>query len=143
MLMVRLMIAAALAAQPMPASSDAVSVVEAFHSALRSGDAGAAAALLADDALIFEEGNAERSKAEYAHSHLQADIAFLGSVSSSTTKRESKSVGDLAWVASEGKLTGTYKNRPVDRSSTETMVLRRTERGWKIVHIHWSSASRP
>ncbi len=36
-------------------------VVDAFHAALRAGDTAKAAALLADDALIFEAGYAERS----------------------------------------------------------------------------------
>jgi ketosteroid isomerase-like protein len=44
-------------------SAEAEAVVDAFHSALANGDTRGAAALLADDALIFEEGRAERSKA--------------------------------------------------------------------------------
>ena len=37
--------------------------VDAFHAALDRGDTRTAASLLADDALIFESGGAERSKA--------------------------------------------------------------------------------
>jgi ketosteroid isomerase-like protein len=45
----------------------------------------------------------------------------------------------MAWVATEGRLTGTYKGKAIDLPTTETMLLRRSGRGWKIVHIHWSS----
>ena len=58
-----------------PARS-AAATVDAFHAALHHGDTRAAAALLADDALIFEEGGVERSKAEYVSHHLPADVAL-------------------------------------------------------------------
>jgi ketosteroid isomerase-like protein len=29
--------------------------------------------------------------------------------------------------------------KPMTIASTETMVLRSTGAGWKIVHVHWSS----
>jgi ketosteroid isomerase-like protein len=123
-------------------SAEAEAVVDAFHSALANGDTRGAAALLADDALIFEEGRAERSKAEYAAHHLPADAAFSQAVKSTTTRRASDWADGLAWVASEGRMKGAYKGKPVDRLTTETMVLRKTPDGWRIVHVHWSSAAR-
>ncbi len=123
-----------------PAARGAAATVDAFHVALERGDTRAAAALLADDALIFEAGSAERSKAEYAAHHLPADAEFSRSVSSVVTRRAGKSDGTLAWIATEGRTTGTYKGKALDLDTTETMVLRRAGTGWKIVHIHWSSA---
>ena len=41
----------------------AAAAVDAFHVAVDRGDTRTAASLLADDALIFESGGAERSKA--------------------------------------------------------------------------------
>lgn len=40
--------------------------VDSFHAALARGDTAAAAAAFSNDALIYEHGGAERSKAEYA-----------------------------------------------------------------------------
>ena len=114
--------------------------VDAFHKALQQGDARAAAALLSDDALIFESGGAERSKAEYQAAHLPADIEFTQAVKETITSRSGSASGSTAWVASEGRVTGTFHGRPVDRATTETMVLRQTPRGWRITHVHWSSA---
>lgn len=115
-------------------------VVDAFHAALSRGDTGGAAALLADDALIFESGGAERSKAEYAAHHLGADVKFAQAVPRSVTSRSGMAVGDMAWIATEGRTTGTYADRAIDSLSTETMILRKAADGWKIAHIHWSSA---
>ena len=114
-------------------------VVDAFHAALRRGDTKSAAAVLADDALIFESGGAERTKAEYAVHHLPADAAFVQAVRSSVTRRTGNTNGNLAWIATEGRLTGTYKSKAIDQATTETMVLRKVGKSWKIVHIHWSS----
>jgi ketosteroid isomerase-like protein len=124
------------------AASGPAAVVDRFHAALDRGDTGTAAALLADDALIFESGGAERSKAEYAAQHLPADAEFSKVVPSTVTRRAGFSDGTLAWIASEGRMRGTYKGKAVDQATTETMILRRTGSGWKIVHIHWSSAKR-
>lgn len=127
--------------EALPAAAEAAAAaVDAFHAALRRGDTQAAAALLADDALIFEEGRAERSKAEYALRHLGADAAFSKAVRGVVSRRRGDSAGDFAWIATEGRTKGSYRGTDVDRVTDETMVLRRVAGEWKIVHIHWSSA---
>ena len=123
-----------------PSDDGAAASVDAFHAALRRGDTVAAAALLADDCLIFESGEVERSKAEYAAHHLPADADFSRSVPSVVTRRQAHSSGSLAWVASEGRTTGTYRGKELDLLTTETMILRKVGRSWRIVHVHWSSA---
>jgi methionine-rich copper-binding protein CopC len=127
-----------------PSARDAAAIVDSFHAALGRGDAAAAAGLLSEDALIFESGGVERSKAEYESHHLAADAAFSKAVPAVVLRRAGKAANGLAWVATEGRMTGTYKDRAVDRLSTETMILRDAGRGWKIVHVHWSSqAAKP
>ena len=125
------------------AAREAAAAVDSFHAALRRGDTAAAAALLADDALIFESGGVERTKAEYAGYHLAADAAFSQSISTTVTSRAGGSNGIFAWVASEGRTTGTYKGKALDLVTTETMILRRVGKEWRIIHIHWSSRARP
>ena len=124
-----------------PSARPAAAVVDAFHAALGRGDTEAAQANLAEDALIYEEGGIERGKQEYASHHLGADAAFAQAVPGKITRRAGEAVGDIAWIATEGRTTGTYKDRAVDRITAETMVLRRKGNVWKIVHIHWSSAA--
>ncbi len=120
----------------------AAAVVDAFHAALRSGDTNAALAMLAEDALVFEGGGVERSKAEYAAHHLAADAAFSKAVSSVLTARTAGASGNIAWVASEGEIHSQKDGKPMVIASTETVVLRSTAAGWKIVHIHWSSRTK-
>ena len=118
----------------------AAAVVDAFHAALRRGDTATAIALLTDDALIFETGGAEHDKAEYAAEHLRADAEFSSKVVSSVTRRVGRSDGATAWIATEGRSTGAFGGKPIDQRTTETMILRRTAQGWRIAHVHWSSA---
>lgn len=127
-------------ALPEPAQA-AAAAVDAFHAALRRGDAAAALALVADDALVFEDGRVERTKAEYALHHAGADAAFSKAVSSKRLSRTGHATADVALIASESRTKGRFKGQDVDRIMVETMVLRRGSDGaWKIVHIHWSSA---
>lgn len=126
----------AAAAQP---PAETAKVVDAFHAALRRGDTAAAATFLSDAVLIFEAGGAERSRSEYASAHLPGDAAFAQAVGSELIRRAGGASGDLAWVASEGRTKGRYKDRDIDRVTTETMVLRRQAGAWRIVHVHWSS----
>ena len=121
-------------------ASPASAVVDNFHAALRRGDTSAALGFLDDKVIIFESGGVERSKAEYASHHLAADAAFTQAVPSKVVRRSGDAVGNVAWIASEGRTTGSYKGRAIDQLTTETMVLRRSGGAWKITHVHWSSA---
>jgi ketosteroid isomerase-like protein len=120
----------------------AVAIVDAFHAALQRGDTRAAAAFLADDALIYEAGGVEHGKAEYVAKHLPADTEFSRAVSSVVTRRSAKADASFAWVASEGRSMGTFRGKAIHSITTETMILRRVGKGWKIVHIHWSSGTK-
>jgi len=121
------------------AAGSPVETAKALHDALSSGDASRVKTLLDPKVLILESGGAERSWAEYAAHHLNADMDFLKTVSYKLERQIGDTVGDLAWVASESRMTGTSKDKPVDIQSTETLVLKKTSAGWKVVHVHWSS----
>lgn len=122
-----------------PEAAEAAAVVDAFHAALKAGDTAAALALLAPDAMIFEEGGAERSRDEYASHHLGSDAAFAAASEATVSRRSGQVAGAAAWIMSEGRTTGQFNGRAVDRLTTETMVLERGGDGWRIRHIHWSS----
>ena len=121
------------------AARPAEAVVDSFHAALGRGDTKSALRFLDEKVVIFESGGVERSKVEYASHHLAADAAFTQAVPSNVIRRTAEAVGNVAWIATEGRTTGTFKGKAVDQLTTETMVLRRIRGGWKIAHIHWSS----
>ncbi|MBX9576046.1 MAG: nuclear transport factor 2 family protein [Caulobacteraceae bacterium] len=121
------------------ATAPAIAVVDAFHTALGAGDATAVLALLTEDVVVLETGGAERSREEYAGHHLPADMAFAAATTDEVTRRAAWIDGDVAWVLTEGRTTGTFNDRPVNSLTAETMILHRSADGWRIRHIHWSS----
>lgn len=124
-----------------PDSAAVMSTVVHFHVALAQGDSTAVAALLAPDARILEGGKIE-TRREYLAHHFHSDAAFLGAMTRETGERHVTVEGDMAWVVSTTRLHGTYRDRDLDLLSAELMVLRRTEDGWRIAAIHWSSGRR-
>lgn len=114
-------------------------VAKALHDALSSGNARRVQDLLDPKVLILESGNAERSRDEYAAHHLSSDLEFSKATTYELQRQTGDTLGDLAWVASEARSTGSRGGKPVDVMSVETLVLRKSAAGWKVVHIHWSS----
>lgn len=127
--------AAPLAGQQATASA----AVDAFHRALQQGDSATVLSLLAPDVVVFESGSQQLSRDEYRSHHLSADMAFEGATTTEVVARKTGEAGDVAWVLSQTRTTGTFRGREVDRAGVETMLLRRTPQGWRIVHIHWSA----
>jgi len=119
----------------------AVDVVNSFHAALKQGQTDAALALMAEDVVIFESGGVESSRAEYAAHHLKADAAFSAGTSRTPVSELVTVEGNLATIMRVELVTGTFKERPINSRSVETMLLRNTDGKWRIVHIHWSSAN--
>jgi len=132
------LLAAPLVGQQPPAT--APGTVDAFHRALQQGDSATALSLLAADVVVFESGSQQMSREEYRSHHLGADMAYESATRTEVLARRSGEAGDVAWVLSQTRTTGTFRGREVDRTGVETMLLRRTAQGWRIVHVHWSSA---
>jgi ketosteroid isomerase-like protein len=114
-------------------------VVDVFHSALAAGDSAGALALLLPEVVIYESGSAEMSRDEFASHHLGADMKFAAGTTREVTGRRSDQSGDVAWVLSKTRTSGTYGERSINSVGVETVLLKRTSQGWRIRHIHWSS----
>lgn len=126
------------------AAADSASVAQTvlrYHDALERGDSTAALALLAPGAVILESGGME-SLAEYRSHHLSSDIAFARAVPETRSPIQVTVRGDAAWAASTTTVRGTFRDRAVDSSGAELMVLTRTAAGWRIAAVHWSSRRR-
>jgi len=121
-----------------PATPEAVA--DAFSAALSAKDEAAARALLAPDVIIAEGGGAERSVDEYAGRHMPADMAFTAAVDFTLKDRSVSENGDMAVVISQSQVHGTYNDQAVHSQMMETLILINSGGGWRIKHIHWSSA---
>ena len=117
----------------------AAATVDAFEAAIVKGNEAMAKALLAPDVLIYESGGQETSRDEYAAHHMKGDMAFLAGSKREVLSRASGGDDQHAWVTTRSRITGRHKDKDVDILSTESMILKNTSEGWRIVHIHWSS----
>lgn len=132
---------AARAASPISDSAAVVAAVEAFRSALATGDTLSAMSLLAADAVILESGGVE-TREEYRSHHLPGDMAFARAVRAERGPTRAKVHGNVAWTTSTSTTVGAYRGRAVNSAGAEMMVLTKTPEGWRIRAIHWSSRSR-
>jgi ketosteroid isomerase-like protein len=121
-----------------PGGAAARAVAQGFSAALQRGDSLRALQLLHPEVVVYESGAAE-TLAQYRAHHLAADIAFLARVRPSTLHEQLTVSGGMALYTREYRMRGTWRGKPVDSTGTETLVLLRTDQGWRIRHIHWSS----
>lgn len=122
-------------------SAAVAAAVNRFHAALAAGDSAASLALLAPDAEVLESGERE-TRAEYRAHHLAADIEFARAVRSERGPVRVRVHGDVAWATTMSTTRGTFRGRAIDSTGAELMVLVRTDGGWRIAAIHWSSHRR-
>ena len=123
-----------------PASAvEPAATVDRFFQSLSAGDTKGATALLDPKVLIFESGGAERSRQEYMAQHMSSDVEFLRSAKQHTLSRSGDTIADMAWIATTARVTAPSHGKPINLQTTETMILRKTIAGWRIVHIHWSN----
>lgn len=123
-----------------PDSAAVAAAVDGFHTALEEGDTAAVGRLLAED-VVVQEGGVVEDRAEYFSHHLSADMAFAGAVRAERQIVALEVRGDVAWIASTSRRTGTFRDRELDLQGAELMVLVRSPDGWRISAIHWSSRS--
>jgi len=137
-LLVSLLNAQAASAEDVAASAEPGAAVAAYHAALSAGDAAAAEALLAPDAIVLESGFVE-SRAEYLAHHLAADIEFARAVTQTRSGERVVVDGDVAWLSASTRAEGAFRGRSVRSAGAELIVLALSSDGWRIRAIHWSS----
>jgi ketosteroid isomerase-like protein len=116
--------------------------VDSFHQALAGGDREAVLRLLDPEVTVFESGGAELSRDEYASHHLGADMEFSAATTRKVVGQAEGETHDAAWVLTRSETSGTFRGKEIDLLGAESVLLRRGEHGWRIVHIHWSSRPR-
>ena len=133
-------------ALPLAAAEDvphiATETVKRFHEALAAQNEEAVLELLAPDVLIFESGGAEFSREEYAGHHLGADMEFSAATAREITGQQAGQDGEVAWVLTRSSTAGTFRDKEINARGVETMLLRHSADGWRIIHIHWSSRNK-
>ena len=89
---------------------------------------------------------ADLPKRELGRTGMQATMLGYGAMElrgaprgREVTETQTTVAGDVAVVMNRTQVTGTYRDREINSTGTETVVLRQGDGNWRIVHIHWSS----
>ncbi|MBO6620405.1 MAG: nuclear transport factor 2 family protein [Balneola sp.] len=109
-----------------------------LETAIVENDSEKAGEILHDDVTILEGGGME-TKSEYLSHHFHSDGKFLSAMNREELSQEISVEGNMAWVTSKTKMTGTYSGRDIDLSSLELAVLKKENGMWKVIALHWSS----
>lgn len=127
-------------------AAEAADALTIYRDALVALDLEAAGSVFAEDSLVFENGKAEGSWADYAEHHLGPELGHFHTFAFPTYEVEIRQEGRHLAVGVEHY---TYRielhdGRVVEREGVATSVLRHDSDGWKIVSYHSSSrAPRP
>lgn len=121
-------------------SAAVVQVLERFREAIINNNREKASDLLTEDARILESGGIE-TKEEYLSHHFHSDGKFLSAMEREVQSQKVETNESTAWVSTASRMHGTYDDGDISINSAELAVLVKTEQGWKISSVHWSSRS--
>jgi ketosteroid isomerase-like protein len=115
--------------------------VDAFHAALRNRDTAAALSMLDRSLVVYEFGAVDPTAEAYAFRHLPLDMDIAAATRWKLLTRRTGGEGDERWVLSTYRVTGRQSDgTPIDQTTLETVILRRTAGLFRIVHFHWSTS---
>jgi ketosteroid isomerase-like protein len=118
-----------------------IEAVDAFHAALRNKDTAAALSLLDRSLVVFEFGAVDPTAEGYAFRHLPFDMDLAVATRWMLETRRAGGEGNERWVLSTYRVTGKQSDgTPIDQTTLETVILRRTGELFRIVHFHWSTS---
>lgn len=115
--------------------------VDAFHAALRNKDTAGALSLLDRGLVVFEFGAVDPTVEAYAFRHLPFDMDVAVATSWKLETRRLGGEGNERWVLSTYRVTGKQSDgTPIDQTTLETVILRRSGDLFRIAHFHWSTS---
>ena len=115
--------------------------VDAFHAALRAQDTAGALSLLDRGLVVYEFGGVDPTVEAYALNHLPFDMDAAAATQWKLETRRSGGEGNERWVLSSYRVTGKQSDgAPIDQTTLETVILRRSGTQFRIVHFHWSTS---
>ena len=114
--------------------------VDAFHAALKKKDTAAALSMLDRGLVVYEFGLVDSTVEAYGLRHLPFDMDVAVATQWKLETRHVGGSGDERWVLSTYRVTGKQSDgTPIDQTTLETAILRRSGGLFRIVHLHWST----
>lgn len=115
--------------------------VDAFHAALRNKDTAGALSLLDRGLVVYEFGAVDPTVEAYAFRHLPFDMDLAVATQWKLETRRVGGEGNERWVLSTYRVTGRQSDgTPIDQTTLETVILRRSGGLFRIAHLHWSTS---
>ena len=118
-----------------------------YDAAFASKDLARLSAFYHPDVTIYEGGGVNTGWADYRDHHLGPELEEMQSPTishSNVTVNMLDKDGRAAYVTSEYRLKTRLKDREIDATGLETLiVVKGTDGAWKIRHSHTSSRRRP
>lgn len=118
----------------------ALEVARAYFDALEGTDADAAAALFETESSVFEGGSDEGDFGHYREHHLGPELDAVRSFEITAADPTSTASNDGSMVLVTWPITYDIElaERQIQSQAVVTFVLRQTENGLRIHHLHWS-----
>jgi len=130
-----------------PGGDEIKNWLASYDAAFNAKDLTRVAVFYHSDVTIYEGGGINAGWADYRDNHLGPE---LGEMEAPTFSRSNTTVhmldkgGNSAYVTSEYRLKTRVKDRDIDASGLETLiVVKGADGAWKIRHSHTSSRCRP
>jgi uncharacterized protein (TIGR02246 family) len=118
-----------------------------YDAAFAAKDLNRLAAFYDPDVTIYEGGGVNTGWADYRDHHLGPELEEMQSPTlshSNVTVKMLDKDGRAAYVTSEYRLNTRLKDRDIDATGLETLIVAKgTDGAWRILHSHTSSRRRP
>ena len=115
-------------------------VLDAYDQAVSKRDVESVRKLLAPEVLVYEHDVRNDGIEDAFENHLKPEILEDNGLQLSYSDVRVTASPALALVTRLYHVKGNLKGKVIDSTGNETLVWKRTEGRWKIIHIHYSYA---
>jgi ketosteroid isomerase-like protein len=114
--------------------------VDAYDQAVAKKDVETVKKLLAPEMLLYEHSVRNDGAKDAFENHLKPEILEGDGLQLSFSDLRVTENSGLALVTRQYRVKGTFDGKAIDSAGNETQVWKKTDEGWKILHIHYSHA---
>jgi len=87
---------------------------------------------------VFEQGSANNSWAEYRDNHLKPELDAFENFKYAYENIKIEAGSQLSFATMNYKLSARYKGKDINSGGLETMIFKKIDGNWRIVHTHIS-----
>jgi ketosteroid isomerase-like protein len=123
--------------------SDVRAAIATFERGLNERKLPLIESVVADDLVVFENGERNDGWKDFRDHHLVPEMAEPAPAGATTELVRIKATADMAWAYSKTTFESTRRGQKREVTLWSAYVLERRGGQWKIVLLDWSIGSRP